>query len=168
MPVASGTVAAEARWFTDAVQEVAFSRRVRPDAWNRGGYVTPSFPDAWAHAASPVLFYPIPRDGDCVGDIDVWLPRGAARIVDAAIYFDGRILWSGGVNGTDHEKQRLPLGGINMHGTRGHDIHVLLKNVPDSECPPRVTATFRCHEPRGVRLALVERSPMRDLIIPDW
>ncbi len=112
------------------------------------------------------MFYAIPRDGDCVGNIDVWL-HAPVGTVDAAIHFDERILWSW--RGDGKAKIRLPLGGgINMQGTRGHDVHVLLQ-CPAVECPPRVTATFRCHEPsRGAfRLALWNRPPMRDLIIPD-
>ncbi len=167
--------AMEGHTFTDVVQEIACSERVTAEAWNRSwprGYVVPTFPNAWTHAASTVLFYAIPRDGDCVGDIDVEMPPD----VDAAIYFDGRILWSW--CSSQGGQTRLPLGGgINMQGTRGHGIYLLLKKSrEDSQRPldsqlletPRVTATFRCHEPWEVRLSLVKRSPMRDIIIPDW
>lgn len=165
----------EGHSFTDVVQKIACSESVTADAWNRSwprGYANPTFPDAWTHASSVVLFYAIPRDGDCVGDIDVEMPPG----VDAAIYFDGRILWSWRNMEALLTTTRLPLGGgINMQGTRGHGIYLLLKDDsqrPPGECvadsPPRVTATFRCHEPWAVRLSLVERSPMRDLIITDW
>ncbi len=140
--------AAPAPWHTDAVQEMAVTRRTLDVS------------------ASRVLIYVIPRDGDCVGDIDVTVPAGAGPI-GVSVHFDDRVLWSGDTSSS--ARYRLPFGGINMHGTRGHPIYVVLKNVADDEAlHPRLAATFRCHEPWAARQALRERSPMRDLLIADW
>ncbi len=153
--------------FTDVVQEIGCSYITPAESWNRG-YVTPSFPAPWKDAFSPVLFYTIPQDGDCVGDIDVVRPAVHDAPMDVAIYFDNRILWSG--NTGTAPQVRLPFGGVNMLGARGHPIHVVLKNnaAEGGDATPRVMATFRRYDSRTVRLALFERSAMRDLLIRDW
>lgn len=136
-------------WHTDAVQELVVTRRT---VSARGG---------------TVLRLDVPRDGDCVGDIEV-APHPGTGPIDVSVEFEGNVVWSGSTGASS--RYRLPFGGINIHAARGHSLCLVLAGgVPaDVALQPRVTATFRCHEPLAVRRALYDRGPLRDVLIPDW